>query len=109
MARRTNPRAAQQRATAKAVRERRTQLPKSTTGRARLAPHLYIEGVANGTIAEPAKGSPESKLLARAASLSYHHKADPAYLAAFQQYFYHDDKKTEAAIEEEEYDEDEEE
>ena len=51
----------------------------------------------------------ERKQAARLGSLSYHHKAPPEYLPAFQQYFYHDEKKAEAAIEDEEYDENEEE
>lgn len=84
-----NPRAAAQRATAKAVREHRTQLSKSVTSRAIAVRENYLRGVLNGTIPEPPAGSKERHSLARAAAKAAWGKADPAYEAAWSKFWYH--------------------
>jgi len=46
----------------------RKSLPSSFTTRARNVRNKYVEGVLNGSIAEPAPGTPEAKSLAALAS-----------------------------------------
>jgi hypothetical protein len=99
-----------QRATAKAVRENRAKikarikperrLPETTTRKARQAATEYGYRVLNGTEPTPRKGTPEGRQLAHLAGKARWGKADPVFLAAFQQYFYHDDKPSEDAAEE---------
>jgi hypothetical protein len=93
-----------QREIAKVVRENKARkkagikpvriLPPTTTKTAREAPAKYGYSVLNGTNPYPVKESKEGNQLARLASLASHGKADPAFLAAFQQYFYHDENHT---------------
>jgi hypothetical protein len=92
-------RRAAQRATAKAVREHRRILPSRITSRARRASELYAKAVMRGDEPRPEPGSLEARALARWASLARWHKADPAYLKAFQEYFYHDEKGKTLVIE----------
>jgi hypothetical protein len=77
-----------QRATAKAVRERRRQLPASITARARAASPDYGHDVIAGVQPEPAPGTPEARSLARLGSLARYGKADPAFLV-FEKFYYH--------------------
>lgn len=82
-------RRAAQRATAKAVKERRRQLPQETTGRARRAPIEHARAILRGDISEPTpdKHSAESRTLASLASKARWGKA-PAEFAAFEKHFY---------------------
>jgi hypothetical protein len=58
--------------------------------------------VDSGQESAPAKGSPESKVLARLAGWSRWGKADPRFEAAFKQYWYHDEKKPDGPDEDDE-------
>jgi hypothetical protein len=80
-----NPRAAAQRATARAVRERRTQLPSQVTSRAIATRTDYLQGVLDGRIAQPT----DTRSLARAAGKASWGKADPRYEAAWAKFWYH--------------------
>lgn len=115
MARRPNPRAQAQRATAKRVREARPKgakyrpiLPRSIRAPSKQAQADYAYSVLNGETPYPPKNSAEGHQLARMASFSSKGKADPAFYAAFQQYFYHDEKKPDEPDEFDEYDYDDE-
>jgi hypothetical protein len=87
-------------------------LPKSITAPSRRAQERYARDVLEGREPYPRKKSPEGKQLARWASYARWNKADPAFLAAFQQYFYRDEKsklENDADIEDEaDYEEEEE-
>jgi len=87
-----------QRATAKAVKERRKQLPKAVTGRAKKAFYGHAQDILNGQAPEPApdKNNAESRALASLASHAFRGHA-PEEFAAFKNHFYH-----KRAIEEEE-------
>ena len=78
-----------QRATARAVKERRRQLPRGVTERARVAPTEHARAILRGEIEEPApdRHNMESRSLARQASLARWGKAD-AEFAAFEHHFY---------------------
>jgi hypothetical protein len=78
-----------QRELAKSVREhRRHILPGSMKGTAaRKANLAYADGVLNGTIPQPAKGTLESRMLARLASQSQWGQIDPKY-QALSNHFY---------------------
>lgn len=92
-----------QRATAVRVRTGRTILPKAITEPSKQARINYGYRVINGEEPYPAKGTLESKQLARLGGLSRWNKADPVFLPAFQQYFYHDEKPQEEPDEADEY------
>ena len=78
-----------QRATAKAVRANRRQLPRQTTQRARETRREYLERMLAHPEQRPVdKSSPEGKSLAREAGLARWHKSDARYLD-FQDYWYH--------------------
>lgn len=91
-------RRAAQRATARAVRENRRQLPSRITNPARRANEQYARDVLAGREPRPEYKSLEGHGLARWASFSKYSKADPAYLKAFQDYFYHDEKGKAAGL-----------
>jgi hypothetical protein len=101
-----NPRAAAQRATAKAVREKRAQLPTSFKTRAKATRESYLQGVLNGSIPRPEKRSAEGNSLASAAGKARWGKADKVYEAAFKGYWYHNKANREEEPPEEEYIED---
>jgi|SRR5215475_12722562 len=102
-------RARAQRATAKAVREQRRQLPKQTTQKARETRTQYLQRMLEHPEEQPAKGTPESKSLAREASNAYYGKTDASY-QAFDDHFYHKPQLNEDEEEDfyEDYDEEEE-
>lgn len=81
-------RARAQRATAKAVREQRRQLPARVTAHARRTRGEYLEWLLKHPEAQPAKDSIEGRSLAREASLSRYGKADARYEAAWKDYWY---------------------
>lgn len=92
MARDTS-RARAQRRTAKAVREKRRQLPPSFSKRARQTHEEYLQWLLEHPEAKPAKDSLEGRALARKASLSRWGKADPRYKEAWKEYWYRKDEK----------------
>ncbi len=53
----------------------------------------FVNRVLSGNEPMPAMGTPEARQLARNASYAKWGKADPRFLAAFEQYFYHDEKR----------------
>ena len=87
-----------QRATAKAVKEHRRQLPSGITKRAKEAFYAHASDILNGQSPEPApdKNNAESRALASLASHAFRGHA-PEEFAAFKNHFYH-----KRAIEEEE-------
>lgn len=93
-----------QRATAKALKEKKYQ-PRVSKAirRAVFQGQLdYAERVRTGQEPRPDKGTPEGNELARVASYADHGKAPVKYVAAFRDYWYHDrDKGNEADIEDE--------
>lgn len=99
-----NPRAAAQRATARAVREHRTQLPASINRGVQLARRDYADRVMRGEEPDPQQGSLEARNLASLAGKARWGKADPAYETAFAKYWYH--LRDESREEDEEYRED---
>jgi hypothetical protein len=78
-----------QRATAKAVKENRTQLPKAVTKPQARARTVNALETLTGKRPMPEEGTWESKELARQGSLSRYGKADPRFEAAFKRYWYH--------------------
>lgn len=80
-----------QRATAAAVRDRRRQLPAHITRAAINAPIDFGQRVIDGDTDEPApdRHNPESRQLARLASLAKYGKAPAEFLDAFESHFYH--------------------
>lgn len=89
-------RRAAQRATARAVKERRRQLPRNITKKAIEAPIEHARAILRGEIAEPSpdRFDPESRSLARLASLARWGKADPDF-EAFERHFYRRRKQQE--------------
>jgi hypothetical protein len=87
-----------QRATAKAVKERRRQLPPNVSRKARETFYGHAHDILNSQSPEPApdKNNSESRALASLASYAFRGKA-PEEFAAFKNHFYH-----KRAIEEEE-------
>jgi hypothetical protein len=88
-------RRAAQRATAARLREARETgrpyrrvVPRAITARSWQAQEQYARDVISGKEPEPAKGTPESRQLARMASYARWGKADPAFYEAFSKYFY---------------------
>lgn len=99
-----------QRETAKAVRQARQtgqkyqpRISRATRSAVRQGQINYAQRVLDGTEKEPAKGTPQSKELARVAGWSAAGKADPRFEAAFAKHWYHfkDDAKNEADVEDE--------
>ena len=84
-----NPRAAAQRATARAVREQRTRLPVSINRGYQQARMDWAHAVMRGDIPMPAPGTMEAKNLASLAGKASWGKADPAFERAFSKYWYH--------------------
>jgi hypothetical protein len=78
-----------QRATAKAVKENRAQLPKAVTKPQARARTVNALEMLSGKRPMPEPGTWEAKEAARQASLSRYGKADPRFEAAFKKYWYH--------------------
>jgi hypothetical protein len=81
-----------QRRTAKAVREKRTQVPSGYKTGVKAARIDYYNGVISGKYPAPAPGTMEAKNLASIASLASRGKAPAKYEKAFKEYWYHDNQ-----------------